>query len=64
MIKAKNIKQLDLNLLKIFECLYREKNMSETAKVENGVPVPPLWESRGGRSFPTQAGDLQGGAEH
>jgi DNA-binding transcriptional LysR family regulator len=33
MIEAKNIQQLDFNLLKVFECLYQEKNMSVAAKI-------------------------------
>ncbi|WP_440877118.1 LysR family transcriptional regulator [Thalassotalea sp. PLHSN55] len=33
MITAKNIQQLDFNLLKVFECLYLERNMSLAAKV-------------------------------
>ena len=28
---------------------------------ENGVPMPQLWE-KAERSFPTEAGDLQGGS--
>jgi len=31
MIEAKKIQQLDLNLLKVFECLYQERNMSLVA---------------------------------
>jgi len=33
MIEAKKIQQLDFNLLKVFECLYQERNMSVAAKV-------------------------------
>ncbi|XQW84974.1 LysR family transcriptional regulator [Thalassotalea piscium] len=33
MIEAKTVQQLDLNLLKVFECLYQEKNMSLAAKL-------------------------------
>jgi len=33
MIEAKNIQQLDFNLLKVFECLYQERNMTVTAKI-------------------------------
>jgi DNA-binding transcriptional LysR family regulator len=33
MIEAKKIQQLDFNLLKVFECLYQERNMSLAAKV-------------------------------
>ncbi len=33
MIEAKNIQQLDFNLLKVFECLYQERNMSVAAKL-------------------------------
>jgi len=32
MIEAKHIQQLDFNLLKVFECLYQERNMSVAAK--------------------------------
>ncbi|WP_244151694.1 LysR family transcriptional regulator [Pseudoalteromonas agarivorans] len=69
MIEAKNIQQLDLNLLKIFECLYREKNMSETAKVLYITPSAvshaikrlrsvlndPLFERQGQLMLPTPA---------
>lgn len=33
MIEAKKIQQLDFNLLKVFECLYQERNMSVVAKI-------------------------------
>ncbi|MBH0029171.1 LysR family transcriptional regulator [Pseudoalteromonas sp. SWN29] len=69
MIEAKHIQQLDLNLLKIFECLYFEKNMSETAKVLYITPSAvshaikrlrsvlndPLFERQGPLMLPTPA---------
>lgn len=33
MIEAKKVQQLDFNLLKVFECLYQERNMSLAAKL-------------------------------
>ena len=33
MIEAKKVQQLDFNLLKVFECLYQERNMSVAAKL-------------------------------
>ncbi|AZQ85943.1 LysR family transcriptional regulator [Colwellia sp. Arc7-635] len=33
MIEAKSVQQLDFNLLKVFECLYQERNMSLAAKL-------------------------------
>jgi DNA-binding transcriptional LysR family regulator len=33
MIEAKKVQQLDFNLLKVFECLYQERNMSLSAKL-------------------------------
>ncbi len=38
MADSKRIQQLDLNLLKVFECLYQQQNMTRTAEVLNLSP--------------------------
>ncbi|WP_416307838.1 LysR family transcriptional regulator [Neptunicella sp. SCSIO 80796] len=38
MPKAKSLQQLDLNLLKVFECLYREQNMTRCATLLHLTP--------------------------
>ena len=69
MIDSKNIQQLDLNLLKIFECMYQQKNMTQTAKTLHLSPSAishaikrlrqnlndPLFVRQGQKMLPTAA---------
>ncbi len=76
MIEAKKIQQLDLNLLKVFECLYHERNMSIVAKqlfispsaVSHAIGRlrhvlnDPLFERKGQIMQPTAACERMAGA--
>lgn len=69
MIDSKNIQQLDLNLLKVFECMYQQQNMTQTAKALHLSPSAvshsikrlrnslndPLFVRQGQKMLPTAA---------